>query len=152
MHKQHYKPEEVFCFVFYFGVNCPFKKLFVLIKNICRTLSYFDPAYLSVNDMPPLSQDWDYPGRVDTIREQIHFSHRTSASLEPDITCEGYFIRNISSCTLAKVRPDHKSHSQWSDGTYQFSASCTPSSTSSSSTESKADSSSCDSSLSQGSL
>lgn len=56
---------------------------------------YFDPAYLAVIDRPLLSQEWGYPGHVDTIQEQIHFSPQPAASLEADITYEEYLVRNI---------------------------------------------------------
>lgn len=72
-------------------------------------LAYFDPAYSSASDTPPPFQDWGYPGRVDTIREQTQFSPRSPASSETRTTCEEHFIHQETIRPLLIVPPLLKS-------------------------------------------
>lgn len=109
---------------------------------------YSVAACFSVSDMQPRSQDWDYPGRVGTIREQSDVFCQMS-SLRTDTTWEEQKRIPWNILVLHKCVVVFK---QLSDGIYQLSSSWTSPSTSSSSTESKIDSSSCGSSPSQGCL
>lgn len=53
----------------------------------CICVTHSDLVYPKVNAMLPPSQDWDYPGRVDTISEETHCP-LTFAFLETCTACE----------------------------------------------------------------